>query len=83
MKDYHQCAGAALFQAHVQIVRTVMPPMLIPMWESYMWEAAKMLITSGNGWMIPKDMHPMVLSPALWACYKTGSVDAVPPIPGI
>ena len=81
MKDYHH-AGVALYRVHAQIVRTVMPPMLIPMWERYMWEAARMLITSGNGWMMPSDVHNIARNPALWACYKTGSVDTVPPITG-
>ena len=52
------------------------------MWGNAILEAARMLIISGNGWMIPKDAHCLAMSPVLWACYKTGSVDAVPPIPG-
>ena len=82
MKDYHQAAGVDQSQGLARTVKIATRYNPGAMWGNCMLEVAKMLITSGNGWMIPKKCHDMVLNPVLWACYKTGSVDAVPPISG-
>ena len=80
--DYHHSAGAAQFPDLARTVKIATRYNPGAMWGNYMLEVVRMLIISGNGWMIPKDVHCMTMSPVLWACYKTGSVDAVAPISG-